>query len=51
MDSGRAGEKFELRATYRTQDQVRMIMGKLPWSELRFIEDGAGLQTYVYARK
>jgi len=44
-------EKFELRATYRTQDQVRMLMGKLPWSELRFIEDRSGLQTYVYAWK
>ena len=51
MGSGRAGEKFELRATYRTQDQVRMIMGKLTRSELRFIEDRPGLQTYVCAWK
>lgn len=42
---------FELRATYRTRDQVRMIIGKLPWSELRFVEDKSGLQTHIYARK
>jgi SAM-dependent methyltransferase len=42
---------FELRATYRTRDQVRTIIGKLPWSELRFVEDRSGLQTYIYARK
>jgi SAM-dependent methyltransferase len=42
---------FELRATYRTRDQVRMIIGKLPWSELRFVEDKSGIQTYIYARK
>jgi hypothetical protein len=42
---------FELRAMYRTRDQVRLIIGKLPWSELRFVEDRSGLQTYIYARK
>lgn len=42
---------FELRATYRTRDQVRMIIGKLPWSQLRFVEDKSGLQTHIYARK
>jgi hypothetical protein len=44
-------ETFELRATYRTRDQVRDILSRLSWSQLRFVEDSSGLQTYVYARK
>jgi len=42
---------FELLTQYRTIDHLDEILGKLPWKNLKLVQDESGLQTYVRATK
>ena len=42
---------FELLTHYRTIDQLDALLDKLPWRNLKLIQDETALQTYVHAVK
>ena len=42
---------FELLTQYRTIDHLDALLGKLPWRNLKLVQDETGLQTYVHAVK
>jgi cyclopropane fatty-acyl-phospholipid synthase-like methyltransferase len=42
---------FELLTHYRTIDQLDALLDKLPWHNLKLVQDEKGLQTYVHAVK
>jgi hypothetical protein len=42
---------FELLTQYRTIDHLDALLGKLPWWNLKLVQDETGLQTYVHAVK
>ena len=42
---------FELLTQYRTIDHLDALLNKLPWRNLKLIQDETGLQTYVHAVK
>jgi SAM-dependent methyltransferase len=42
---------FELLTQYRTIDHLDVLFGKLPWRNLKLVQDETGLQTYVHAVK
>ena len=42
---------FELLTQYRTIDHLDALFDKLPWRNLKFIQDKTGLQAYVHAVK
>ena len=42
---------FELLTQYRTIDHLDALLDKLPWRNLRLVQDETGLQTYVHAVK
>jgi len=42
---------FELLTQYRTIDHLDALFDKLPWRNLKFVQDETGLQTYVHAVK
>ena len=42
---------FELLTQYRTIDHLDALLDKLPWRNLKLVQDETGLQTYVHAVK
>jgi SAM-dependent methyltransferase len=42
---------FELLTQYRTIEHLEALFGKLPWRNLKIVQDETGLQTYVHAVK
>jgi len=42
---------FELITRYRTTEELERILGNLPWSRLKLVQDESGLQTFVSAVK
>jgi hypothetical protein len=42
---------FELLTHYRTIDRLDALLDKLPWHNLKLVQDETGLQTYVHAVK
>jgi SAM-dependent methyltransferase len=42
---------FELLTQYRTIDQLDALLNKLPWRNLKLVQDETGLQAYVHALK
>lgn len=42
---------FELITQYRTTEDLEKILGQLPWSKLKLVQDNSGLQTFVIAVK
>jgi SAM-dependent methyltransferase len=42
---------FELLTQYRTIDDLDALLDKLPWRNLKLVQDETGLQTYVHAVK
>jgi len=44
-------KSFELLTQYRTIDHLDALLDKLPWRNLKLVQDETGLQTYVHAVK
>jgi SAM-dependent methyltransferase len=42
---------FELLTQYRTIDYLAALLDKLPWQNLKLVQDETGLQTYIHAMK
>ena len=42
---------FELLTQYRTIDHLDALLDKLPWRNLKLVQDETGLQTYAHAMK
>jgi SAM-dependent methyltransferase len=42
---------FELFTRFRTVDQLGTLLNKVPWRNLKLVQDETGLQTYVHAVK
>jgi hypothetical protein len=44
-------QTFELITRYRSVNELEAILGRLPWSRLKLVQDDTGLQTFVTAVK
>jgi hypothetical protein len=51
MRSERLMRAFELYTQYRTGDQLRKILGELPWQQVTIVAYSVGLQSFVTAVK